>query len=485
MAALETARLQQHIATVEPMTGQAGGIGQQQIQVQVRAQGNIDHAVSLAQAFVAIDRQAARRRIEQVHRRRQQATGDEGLARLDQHAPVPRGAFQHSVDRRQRLAWITGLPLDIDTPRVALAQHVHLKIAVQAAIEAFQGVQQGRLVTSIKHQHRKARRLRPGQAFVQARQLPRPRVALAQPVEHAASIAGRLAPGRRLGLGNEGVQLLPERRRALHVALQGAADARPGPLERIGLVEHGETDTAEEAGVEHLLIHRVPRHEDHRAAAQRGNHAGHGPLIGVQHLGPTEHVGQLRQGQGIGHTQQLDIGRQLRVVDLLERVPVLVEIGPFAHGARWRGGEQRDVEGRQAEQVDVDIATRLGQALGVIEDQVVGRRLHALAGDEAFEVQHVARHHRTTERVAAGHLGVDRDRYLALCQVTLDDLRIMQGCLEVRVDHIGAADVRLAPAEVEHVAEVVHRDDAGRGVAVGGRKQVVRVLGLGKHQPQA
>ena len=70
-------------------------------------------------------------------------------------------------------------------------------------------------------------------------------------------------------------------------------------------------------------------------------------------------------------------------------------------------------------------------------------------------------------------------------QVAAGDGRVEQRRLQVWIDHIGAVDVCLAAIEVEHVAEVVHRNDTGGGIAVGRRQQVVGMPRLGEHQAQA
>jgi hypothetical protein len=67
--------------------------------------------------------------------------------------------------------------------------------------------------------------------------------------------------------------------------------------------------------------------------------------------------------------------------------------------------------------------------------------------------------------------------------MTLFDRGIDHRRLEVWIDHFGAADIGLTTTEVEHMTEVVQRDDARRRFTVSRRQEVVRMLGFGIHQP--
>ncbi|MNH32302.1 hypothetical protein D3C79_927370 [compost metagenome] len=88
--------------------------------------------------------------------------------------------------------------------------------------------------------------------------------------------------------------MLPERCSLFHIALQGTLEAGTGVRQRVRLIEHREAVAADEAGFKKRLINPVPRNENHRAAAQNGDHAGHRPLMGVEHFGLAQQHRQFR-----------------------------------------------------------------------------------------------------------------------------------------------------------------------------------------------
>ncbi len=145
----------------------------------------------------------------------------------------------------------------------------------------------------IQHQHGNRRRIGCRQPVLHQLQLLRQRVTLAQPCQHPAVIAGRLATGCKLGLGDEHLELLPEGCRSLHITLQCTFQPCTGTLERVGPIEHGEAVAADEAGFKKMLVDAVPRNEDHRAATKDRDHTGHRPFVGIKHLGLAQQHCQL------------------------------------------------------------------------------------------------------------------------------------------------------------------------------------------------